>query len=118
MSYRIILYGLKPDTNGNTILDYSLNGEGILIDNTLEKIALKLDNKIYTIEKSKWVNTMRVYDTGRHFFVICNKQVNTKYVFETLMKYAISKVETRIDFLQTIKLTYLKELSQLKLKAA
>lgn len=118
MSYRVILYSLKSGIDGKTILSYDLNSDGIIVDNTLEKLILKLDGKIYTIEKQKWVNTMKVYDTGSKFFIICTKSVSTNYVFETLMKYAMQKIDTRIEFLQTIKLTYQKELNSLKLKAA
>lgn len=118
MSFRVILYRLQSDKHGNTILDYSLNSDEIIIDNTLEKLILKLDGKIYTIEKQKWVNTMKVYDTGAKFFIICTKSVSTNYVFETLMKYAVSKLNVRIDFLNTLKESYIKEINSLKLKAA
>jgi len=64
------------------------------------------------------MNTMKVYDTGREYFIVANKQVNTNYIFEVLMRYAMQKIDTRIDFLQTIKLNYQKELNAVKLKAA
>lgn len=118
MSLRCILYSLKSDINGKTILSYDLNSEGIVVENNLEKLILNIDQKLYTVEKSKWVNTMKVYDTGAKFFVICTKSVNTNYVFEVLMKYAMQKIDTRIQFLETIKLGYQKELNSLKLKAA
>lgn len=118
MSYRVIIYGLKSTPDGKTILDYSLNSDEIVISNTLEKLILRIDQKVYTIEKQKWVNTMKVYDTGSKFFIICTKSVSTNYVFETLMKYAVSKLNVRIDFLNTLKESYIKELNSLKLKAA
>ena|ERR1700749_394812 len=115
--FRVILYSLKPDTKtGKTTISYDLNG--CIVENNLTQAILKLDNKLYTIEKSKWVNTMKVFDTGSKFFVICTKSINTDYAFEILMKYAMQKIDTRIDFLQTIKLSYQKELNSLKLKAA
>lgn len=119
MSYRVILYSLRSDSKtGKTQLDYSLNSDGIVIENTLQKLVVKLDGKLFTIEKPKWVNTMRVYDVGSQFFIICSKQISTNYAFEALMKYALSKIDTRIQFLETMKQTYIKELNSLKLKAA
>lgn len=119
VSLRTILYSLKSDTKtGKTILDYNLNSEGIVISNTLDQLVLNLDGKLITIDKKRWVNNMKVFDTGKRFFIICTKSVSTNYVFEALMKYAMSKIDTRIQFLNDIKHQYQKELNSLKLKAA
>lgn len=116
MSYRVILYCLEPDQSGKTVLSYKLNSEGIIVSNDLEKVVVKLNGKLITLFKSRWMN--KVYDDGKTTFFMATKQIRTEYIFETLMKYALTKIDVRIEFLQTMKSTYQKELNSLKLKAA
>lgn len=111
MSLKIILYRLQPDKNGNTVLDYSLNSDEILISNDLEKVEVKLEGKIFTIQKAFYMNK-KIYDFGRGFLYMANKQVRPEYVFDLLMEYAIRKLDTRAMHLACAREKFVKELNQ------
>lgn len=111
MSFRVIVYSLDRDKDGNTILSYKLNGEGILIDNTLESVTLRLDDKIYTIPKAVYLNK-KIFDTDKTFFYLANKYVKTEYVFEKLMEYAIRKLDSRAVNIAAARQKFVRELNQ------
>jgi len=111
MSFRTIIYGLKPDINGKTILSYDLNSDEIVISNNLETIELRLNGKIITIQKAMYVNK-RIFDDGKTFFYIATKQIRTEYVFDLLMDYAIKKLDTRAMLIATTRDKFVKELNQ------
>lgn len=104
---RCILYSLR-DIKGSTILSIDLTT--LILSETNSKLTINLPSGSVTINKFDWLNREIIYDDGRHFFLICNKQASREWAFKTLMRYAILKVNTRLDNLIEAKERYIKEL--------
>lgn len=103
------VYSLR-NYKGSPILDYSI-GLKVIAESPTE-IQIKLsDEKITLIKKAEYLNyagtrRFRVFDNGDVFFLICAKGVNKDYAFKVLLDYACSKIETRINHLETLKQSY------------
>lgn len=110
-----IIYNLR-EVNNRTILSIDLTGK--IVSENPETVILNINNKLLTIQKARYLNSMKVVDDGKTFFLVCNKQVNRNYVFQKLLEYAVSKIDTRIQFISALREQFVKELNSLKLKAA
>ncbi len=98
-----ISYSLKTDKNGLPQLSYDIGNKILFEDKT--HIKIELPTEIVTLSKSYYLNThygkrFVIYDNGQVFIALCTKHCRTEYVFDELMKYAISKIDLRIDKLQ------------------
>lgn len=100
-----IIYSLR-DINGETKLSIDL-GANIIFENT-KSLQLQLPSGIETLNKYEWVNKDRIFESGKYFFLVCTKQRSRDYVFDYLLKYAISKIDTRINYLDSLKSNYKK----------
>lgn len=67
---RAIIYSLRI-VNGKTILSIDLGGTIVFENN--EIIRLNLDGKEYNFKRSVYINSMKVIDIGKVFFMICSK---------------------------------------------
>lgn len=110
-----IIYNLR-ELNNRTILSIDLTGK--IVSENPENIVININNKLLTIQKARYLNTMKIIDDGKIFFIVCNKQVDRAYALKVLLEYAVRKIDSRIDFITTLRQQFVKELSQLKLKAA
>lgn len=110
-----IIYNLR-ELNDRTLLSIDLTGS--IVSENHENIIISINNKLLTIQKSRYLNTMKIIDDGKLFFIVCNKQIDRTYALKVLLEYAVRKIDSRIDFITTLRQQFVKELSQLKLKAA
>lgn len=112
---RSIIYSLR-EVNNKIILSIDLTGN-LIAENSTE-YHLKLSTGALTLNKWDYLNKFKIFDDGKNFFCICNKQVDREYVFKKLLEYRINKFETyKIHFDAKIS-EYRRELNSLKLKAA
>lgn len=108
---KVILYHLRSDKNGKSFIGIDLTK--CLTDfenhqtNTLE---IKLPEGTIYLNKWQYLNKMKIYDSGKHFFIVANKQLDSTAAFNFLLRYAVQKVSTRIEFLNQLKKTYQREL--------
>lgn len=97
---RTIIYSLR-ELDDKTILSIDLGKH--IVSESFEAIQMELDEKIITIQKSRWVNTMKVFDSGTHQFLICSKRVSRESAFSKLIGYSLSKMETMNEHYKLIK---------------
>ena len=103
------LYSLKTDLKGKSILSFDL---GLcIVDEKISELTIKINEREYTLQKREWLNTMKIWDDGKTFFLVCSKHVNQKYAFDILMKHAINKIDKRIESLLNVKEKYQRELA-------
>lgn len=114
---RIRLYSLRT-INDKSTLSFDLTG--LITSETHYNIQIKLPSGDVYLNHSEYLNKMKVYDDSELFFVVCTKQISTKYAKKVLIKYALEKVDKTLDTLTTRlnKLTGFKERLQGELIAA
>lgn len=105
---RTIIYSLRS-LDKKSVLSIDLTQHVISEDN--QTIQLKLPSGETTLKKWDYINKPKIYDDGKVFFMVCNKQVKREYVFKELLKYALNKIDTRIDFLTSLRHLYQQELA-------
>lgn len=104
---RTIIYSLRT-INDKTILSIDLGARIVFEDQ--EIIRMDLDGQELDFKKSAYVNSMRVIDNGKVFFTFCSKSVNRKFVYNKLIEYQISKLDTRVNHILMIKKKLQKEM--------
>lgn len=105
---RSLIYTLRT-VNDKSILSIDLTG--LVISEDYQKIQLNLPSGVTTLNKWDYLNKEVIYDDGKVFFMICNKAPDRKWVTKVLLEYALTKIDTRIDNLHTLKSRYQKELA-------
>lgn len=99
MKLRNILYSLR-NVDGKVVLSIDLTAK--ILSEESSDIIVDLPTGISHIRKADYLNKMKIYEVDEKlFFLICDKKVSRKHVFEVLMKHAISKVENRINYLDS-----------------
>lgn len=104
MNSRTFIYSLKNDLNGQPILSIDLMHTILFENNHL--LELTLPEGRTALNKYEYVNTFKVYDNGKVFFFVCNKQVDRDFVFDKLLDYDCTKIDTRIVYLEGLKQFY------------
>jgi len=113
---RTYLYSLKEGEEGTLRLSIDL---GMYIQSdTGDSIQLHLPQGPATLPKRVYLNTDKIFDNGKVYFYVCNKQVNREYIFQKLLQYRINKFETYVNYFESKINLYKKELNAVKLKAA
>lgn len=93
---KLMLYSLRTAKNGKPELNYGLTN--CLTDfynhqsNTLE---IKLPSGVIFLPKWDYLNKLRVIDTGKEFFLVANKQLDSNAAKNYLLRYSIEKAEKR-----------------------
>lgn len=95
----IFVYSLRV-VEGECVLCIDLTNK-ILPAVDHEVLQLRLGAKVVSLQKNRWVNTMRVFDNGEFYFLLCTKHVSRQAVFDKLLEYHLSKMETEAAHLQT-----------------
>jgi hypothetical protein len=102
------LYSLR-NINGKPTLDFSLGLK--IINETTEKIELQLSSGIVTLQKRIYLNTFKIWDNGEVYFFVCTKAPAQSYVFKKLLEYSITKIDNRVEKLNSLKADYSKILA-------
>lgn len=98
---RTIIYTLKR-VNDQSILSIDLTAN--IVAETVDSLTIKLPHKdAIVLNKYEWVNKDKIYDDGKVFFMVCNKQRNRDYVQDCLARHAMEKVDDRIEYLFAFK---------------
>lgn len=105
---RTRLLSLKT-VNGKSVLCYDLTLK--IMNETVKEIEFVIDDISYTLEKRSWLNTCKVWDNGRTFFIVCSKKMNAGYAKNVLLKYSIGLIDKRLDNLSQFKSRLLAELA-------
>lgn len=106
---RVFIYSLRT-LSGRPVLDYSL-GLHVSYPNQYQ-ISIQLPTGLVTLNKSEYLNKMKIYDDGvKIFFYVCTKKVSAKFVFKKLLEYSVFKIDNRIEHLQALKNDYEKVLA-------
>lgn len=105
---RTRLLSLKT-VNGKSVLCYDLTLK--IMNETVKEIEFVIDDRSYTLEKRSWLNTCKVWDNGRTFFIVCSKKMNAGYAKNVLLKYSIGLIDKRLDNLSQFKSRLLAELA-------
>jgi hypothetical protein len=97
MKLRNIIYSLRNIGN-EVVLSIDLTHK--ILSEESHEIIIDLPTGVSHIRKSEYLNKMKIYHVDdKLFFLICDKKVSRQFIFETLMKHAIDKVENRINYL-------------------
>lgn len=108
MNCRTILYSLRT-VNDKVVLSIDLTGK--IISENSDVLIVDLPTGKSEIRKNKYLNKSIIYIVDEKlFFLICSKQVSRQYAFETLMNFAIGKIERRVEKLHELKTQYEKQL--------
>ncbi|ASU34395.1 hypothetical protein [Mucilaginibacter xinganensis] len=105
---RTRLLSLKT-VNGKSVLCYDLTLK--IMKETIKEIEFEIDGRSYTVEKRSWLNTCKVWDNGKTFFIVCSKKMNAGYAKNVLLKYSIELVDKRLDNLSQFKSRLIAELA-------
>lgn len=109
---RILLYNLRSKKNGESEIRIDLTNCLTDFNNhQTDTLEIKLPSGTIRLFKWAYLNKPKVYDDGKVFFIVANKQLSTDYAFEILMKYAIQKIDFRIESLNKAKEKYQKEIA-------
>lgn len=95
--------------NDKPILNYNLGLCIVNEDN--QEVQIKLSDRIVSLKKYDYLNKDKIFDDGKQFFILVNKQLSKKYAFDLLMKYAMNKIDSRIEHLKALKMNYQKQLT-------
>lgn len=87
------LYTLKT-LNGKTELSFDLTGN--IIDQNSRQTHIILNGKDFILQNREWLNTMKVFDDGKTYFLLCSKHVDLKYAKSVLIDYTIQLMDKRI----------------------
>lgn len=96
---RTILYSLKRVKSGHSILSIELTAFIVAETHTGITIKFPHSEKAVTLDKYEWVNKEKIFDDGKVFFLVANKQLNTKFATSILARYAMDKL---FDTIETI----------------
>lgn len=105
---RTRLLSLKT-INGKSVLCYDLTCK--IVNESIKEIEIVIDERSYTLEKRCWMNTCKIWDNGKTFFIVCSKRMNAGYAKNVLLKYSIGLIDKRVDNLNQFKTRLLKELA-------
>jgi hypothetical protein len=97
---RTIVYSLRT-VSDKTILSIDLGGKIVYED--LQVVRMVFNGKEYTFWKGQYINSMKVIEIDGHFFMLCNKYPQRAFVYNKLIEYQISKMETTIDRILMLK---------------
>lgn len=98
MKIRNIIYSLR-NVNNQVVLSIDLTAK-ILSEDTAY-IIIDLPTGISHIRKADYLNKMKIYQVDEKlFFLICDKKVSRKFIFDALMKHAIDKIESRVNLIE------------------
>lgn len=98
MKIRNIIYSLR-NVNNQVVLSIDLTAK-ILSEDTAY-IIIDLPTGISHIRKADYLNKMKIYQVDEKlFFLICDKKVDRKFIFDALMKHAIDKIESRVNLIE------------------
>lgn len=95
---RLRLYSLKS-INDRSELNFDLTG--LIVAENYYTVQIKLPSGEVFLNIKEYMNTMKVYDDGEVFFILCNKMVDLEYAKGILMKYALERVDKTIESLFT-----------------
>lgn len=108
---RIMLLSLRTLKDGKSDLNFNLTQcIDDFFNHQSDTLQIKLPSGELRINKWAYLNKGKIYDTGKEFFLVANKQFNQDYAFKLLMEYAILKLDTRIEHLKATKNKYEMEL--------
>ena len=105
---RIMLYNLI-NKGGKVSLNIGLSG--YLIDccnHHADTLKINLQNGQISISKLAYLNTGKVYDTGKVCFLVATKSFSPKQIKRVLLQYACDKIDSRLEHLLSLKLSYQK----------
>jgi hypothetical protein len=108
---RIMLYNLL-DTNGKVSLNIGLSGCLVGFDNHHSSVLeIDLPTGLITLNKYEYLNTGKVYDSGKVFFIVATKSFSAKQIKRLLLQHACNKIDSRLAHLESLKLNYKKLLA-------
>jgi len=111
---RVILYSLKH-INEKIKLSIDLTGKLVDFENHNSNILeIKLDSGTIYLNKFEYLNKMKIFQDPKHnkvAFIVCNKQVSHESAFKALVRHSISKLDKRIENIQSFKIRLQKELA-------
>ncbi len=82
--------------NDQSILSIDLTQ--FIVSETPTSITIKFpDKEAFTLNKYDWVNKDKIYDDGKTFFMVANKQLNTRFAQDRLARHAMGKVFDKIE---------------------
>ena len=97
--HRVRIYSLRT-VNDKSII--SLDLTRFVVAESYSHLSISLptgipDHPTHTINfnLAQWVNNMKVYDDGKHFFVLCTKNVDQDFIYRHLMQYMIDKMKRK-----------------------
>lgn len=93
---RLRLYSLKT-RNEKSELNFDLTG--LIVTENYYTLQIKLPSGEVFLNIKEYMNTMKIYDDGEVFFIVCNKMVDLDYAKDILMKYALERVDKTIESL-------------------
>jgi hypothetical protein len=97
MKLRNIIFSLR-NVGNKVVLSIDLTAK-ILSEDTAV-IIVDLPTGTSHIPKKDYLNTMKIYTVDEKlFFIIADKKVSQKFIFEKLMRHAVDKMENRINYL-------------------
>jgi len=102
-----MLYSLR-DIEDRSVLTIDLTAK--VISENLETITVQLPTGIVDIKKENWLNRDRIYDDGKVFFLVANKQRDTDHIKNVLLKYALQKLDTRAAHIEAMRNRIKKEM--------
>lgn len=105
---RTRLLSLKT-VNDKSVLCYDLTNK--IVEESIKEIEVVIDGRSYIIEKRNWLNTCKVWDNGKTFFIVCSKRMNARYAKKVLLEYSIELVDKRLDNLNQFKSRLIAELA-------
>lgn len=111
----IFIYSLKP-INDRYELSIDLIGKLLPEKETNDHFTIQLSKGPVIFKKYEWINRDKIYDDGKVFFLVCNKQVNRDYAEKRLREYAMSKMDRKIEVLCSFKEMFKNEINRLNQK--
>jgi len=95
--------------NDKSILSYDLTLK--IISETVSHIEVLIDGRTYSLERRAWLNTLKVWDNNKTFFIVCSKKMKSSYAKKVLLEYSVKLVDKRLSNLTTFKNRLLNELA-------
>lgn len=108
---RILLYNLIEKGDG---VDLNIGLTNLLQDfNNHHSNSLEIDLPTgrITLNKFEYLNTGKVYDSGKVAFLVATKQFNRKHAKRLLLQHACDKIDARKLHLESLKCKYQKLLA-------
>lgn len=112
MNAKSYIYSLKNDKKtGLPILSYDL-GLRITEENP-HQLLFNTGTEIVTLSKYEYMNKVKIFEFGKGFdyFLVCNKQVDAKWVYRKLLEFALNKIRTQKSLIESFEAQYQKLLS-------